>query len=73
MSASLIGYWYALGPADRPFRADDPAWTLHRIVADDPGLPTVTVENAGGQRFPLTRALASAIARPPFDLKRTDL
>ncbi|WP_299821255.1 hypothetical protein [uncultured Jannaschia sp.] len=68
--AALLGHWYASGPEDKPFRADDPDWNIHRIVEDVPGLPTVTVENAGGQRFPLERALAAAIALPPSDLER---
>ena len=64
---SLLGYWYAAGPEDRPFSPDDPAWNLHRVVEDDPASPTVTIENAGGQRFPLDRAFARSIARPPED------
>ncbi|PZX14243.1 hypothetical protein LX81_03042 [Palleronia aestuarii] len=69
--ASLFGHWYATGPADKPFRADDPDWNIHRIVEDTPGLPDVLVENAGGQRFLLARVLATAIALPPSDLERT--
>ena len=70
---SLVGFWYATGPEGAPFSADDPRWNVHRVVVDDPAWPTVTIENAGGQRFPLTRALAEAIALPPSDLRRTDL
>ena len=68
---SLLGFWYATGPKDKPFSADDPDWNIHRIVEDVPGLPDVCVENAGGQRFLLARDLATAIALPPSDLERT--
>ena len=67
---SLLRHWYALGPADTPFRAGDPDWAVHRIVEDDPGSSTVTIENPSGQRFPLDRALARPIALPPSDLER---
>ena len=70
--ASILGHWYASGPADKPFRAGDPDWNIHRIVEDTPGLPDVLVENAGGQRFLLAREIATAIALPPSDLERTD-
>ena len=70
--ASLLGHWYATGPADKPFAASDPDWNIHRVVEDVPGHPTVTIENAGGQRFPLDRAFARSIALPPSDLERTD-
>ena len=68
--AALLGHWYASGPEDKPFRPFDPDWNIHRIVEDVPSLPTVTVENAGGQRFPLERAFAATIALPPSDLER---
>ncbi len=68
--ASLLGHWYATGPEDKPFAADDPDWNIHRIVEDTPGLPDVIVENAGGQRFLLAREIATAIALPPSDLER---
>ncbi len=72
MSApSLLHHWYALGPADTPFRAGDPDWAVHRIVEDDPDAPTVQIENPAGQRFPLDRALARSIALPPADIERT--
>lgn len=59
----LLGRWYALGPEDRAFDPDDPAWAVHRIVAEDHALPgCVTVENPAGQRFPLARAFAERIA-----------
>jgi hypothetical protein len=70
--ASLLGYWYATGPEDKPFRAGDPDWNVHRIVEDLPGLPDVCVENAGGQRFLLARALATEIALPPSELEETE-
>lgn len=69
-SASLFGHWYATGPEGKPFRASDSDWTIHRIVEDLPGLPDVSVENAGGQRFLLERGFAAAIALPPSDLER---
>ena len=68
---SLLRHWYALGPAEKPFRADDPHWAVHRIVEDEPASPTVTVENPAGQRFPLDRALARSIALPPSEIERT--
>ncbi len=68
--ASLLGHCYATGPEDKPFAADDPDWNIHRIVEDTPGLPDVTVEYAGGQRFLLAREIATAIALPPSDLDR---
>jgi hypothetical protein len=62
-TGSLIGRWYATGPADRPFDAADPAFNIHRVVADDHALPgCVTIRNAAGQEFPLDRALAARIA-----------
>ena len=71
MSApSLLHHWYALGPADRPVRAEDPDWAVHRIVDDVPGSPTVQIETPAGQRFPLHRALARSIALPPSNLER---
>ncbi len=70
MSApSLLHHWYALGPADTPFRADDPDWAIHRIVEDVPGSPASCVEIPAGQRFPLDRAFARSIALPPFDIE----
>ena len=69
--ASLLGFWYALGPEDKPFSADDPDWNVHRIVEDVLNLSDVLVENASGQRFILARDLATAIALPASDLERT--
>lgn len=39
-SSSHLGHWYATGPEDKPFSADDPDWDVHRIVEDILGLPT---------------------------------
>lgn len=72
-AASLLVNWYALGPEDKPFGQDDPAWNIHRVVEDDTLLPTVTIQNAGGQRFPLERGFAASIVLPPSDLNRTNL
>ncbi|SEA87522.1 hypothetical protein [Rubrimonas cliftonensis] len=63
---SLVGFWYAAGPADRPFDPDDPAFSIHVIVADDDAVSgCVTIRNGAGQRFPLARSLALDIAVPP--------
>jgi hypothetical protein len=63
---SLVGFWYAAGPADRPFDPDDAGFSIHVIVADEDALPgCVTVRNGAGQRFPLARTLAHDIAVPP--------
>jgi hypothetical protein len=67
---SLLRHWYALGPAETPFRPDDPDWAVHRIVEDEPGSPTVQIETPAGQSVPLDRALARSIALPPSDLER---
>jgi hypothetical protein len=63
--ASLIGFWYALGPADKPFDPDDRDWAVHVIIADRHDVPgCVTVRNPAGQCFPLDRPLALSIALP---------
>lgn len=64
--ASLLGHWYALGPADVPFVPGHPDFDVHRIVENDPTLPDVLVENDGGQRFMLARDLARDVAIPPI-------
>lgn len=64
--ASLIGFWYALGPADKPFDPDDRDWAVHVIIADGHDVPgCVTVRNPAGHCFPLDRPLALSIALPP--------
>jgi hypothetical protein len=64
--ASLIGWWYALGPADRPFDPENRDWAVHVIIADgDDDRGCVTVRNPAGQCFPLDRPLALSIALPP--------
>jgi hypothetical protein len=63
---SLVGFWYAAGPTERPFDPEDRAFAIHVIVADDHALSgCVTVRNAAGQTFPLARTLARDIAVPP--------
>lgn len=65
-ATSLIGWWYASGPADREFSPDDPEFNVHRVVANTSDVPgCVTVQNGGGQRFPVERALVEKIAAPP--------
>ncbi len=59
-----VGRWYATGPEDRPFAPDDPAFHVHRVVADGPVPGCVTVENAAGQRFPVPVSLVDAITAP---------
>lgn len=64
--ASLIGFWHALGPADRPFDPGDRDWAVHVIIADGHHVPgCVTMRNPAGHCFPLDRPLALAIALPP--------
>jgi hypothetical protein len=64
--ASLIGFWYALGPADKAFDPGDRDWAVHVIIADGHDVPgCVTVRNPAGQCFPLDRPLALSIALPP--------
>ena len=64
-AATRVGRWYAEGPEDRRFVADDPAFSILRVVSDDAAVPgCVTVENAAGQRFPLPIPLLDAIAAP---------
>ncbi len=62
---SLINWWYATGPVGKPFRANDPAFNVHRVVDDSPDSPLVVlVENAAGQRFYVPRSLVESIAAP---------
>ncbi len=63
--ATRVGRWYASGPEDRPFVAGDPAFSILRVVSDDAEAQgCVTVENAAGQRFPVSASLIDAIAAP---------
>ena len=64
-TTTQVGHWYAEGPADRPFLAGDPAFSIFRVVADDAEVPgCVTVENNKGRRFPMPTSLVDAIAAP---------
>ena len=66
-----VGRWYADGP-DRVFVPGDPAFRIHRVVADDADVRgCVTVENAGGQRFPVPTSLIDAISAPAVQPART--
>lgn len=54
---SRIGWHYNTRNSDGPD---------HRVVADSSDIDgCVTVENGGGQRFPLDRALIDRFAAPP--------
>ena len=65
MAATRVGRWYAEGPEHCSFVAGDPAFSILRVVSDDAEAPgCVTVENAGGQRFPVPASLIDAIAAP---------
>lgn len=58
-----VGLWYATGPADRPYSENDPAFNKHVVVSDLSDIPNcVTVENAGGVRFPVHVDLIDEIA-----------
>ncbi len=62
---SRVGMWYATGPADKAFNADDPDWNIHTVVSDGSEVPGhVTVENGGGQRFPVAISLVDDIGEP---------
>lgn len=51
---SYVGWWYETGPA-----------SPHRVVSDEHEVPgCVTVENAAGQRVPVSRVLIAQIAAP---------
>lgn len=64
-AATRVGRWYASGPEDRSFVAGDPAFSVLRVVSDNAEVPgCVTVENAAGQRFPVSASLIDAIAAP---------
>jgi len=66
MAATRVGFWYATGPAEKQYRPGDPAFSLYTVVADKSEFPAhVTVENGGGQRFPVALSLIEAIASPP--------
>lgn len=63
---SYIGWWYATGPADQEFSPSNPAFNIHTVISDTSDVKSaVTVENAGGQRFPLELSLVERIALPP--------
>ena len=65
LPASLIGRWYATGPANRPFDGNDPAFNVHRVVAEPSDTPAlVLVEKSAGQRFLVRRDLVEQIAAP---------
>jgi hypothetical protein len=65
MAETHVGYWYATGPADKEYSAGDPAFNLHTVVSDKSQFVAhVTVENAGGQRFPVPCSLIDEIASP---------
>ena len=66
MAATRVGFWYATGPADKEYRAGDPAFSLHTVISDESNFAEhVTVENAAGQQFPVALALIESIASPP--------
>ena len=61
-----VGYWYTTGPSDKEYSAVDPAFNLHTVVSyKSQFVAHVTVENAGGQRFPIPYSLIDEIAAPP--------
>ena len=61
-----VGWWYATGPADQEYYPGHPAFNLHTVVSDEsPVVGCVTVENSGGQRFPIANILIEEIASPP--------
>ncbi len=64
-AGTRVGLWYATGPEDRSFVAGDPAFFILRVVSDDADVSgCVTVENAAGQRFPVSASLIDEIAAP---------
>ena len=59
---SRVGMWYAVDPADETLTAGDPAWNVHTVVSDGSEFHDhVTVENGGGQRFPIAISLVDDI------------
>jgi len=61
----LIGWWYATGPADKPFQPNDPAFSVYRVVEEPDDAPAVVlVQNGAGQRFYVPRDLVERIAAP---------
>jgi len=63
--ASRVGRYYATGPADQPYSEGSPDWNKHVVVSDAAELPEhSTVENAGGQPFPVPYSLLDLIAGP---------
>lgn len=64
MNPNYLGWWYATGP-DKPFAPSDPAFNIHRVVADDSATTgCVTIRNACGQTFALSRDLIAKIGSP---------
>lgn len=64
MHPNYIGWWYATGP-DKPFAPNDPAFNVHRVVADDSDKTgCVTIRNGYGETFPLSRDLIAQIGSP---------
>jgi hypothetical protein len=61
----LMGWWYATGPADRLYSPNDPAFNVHRVIAEPQDTPSVVlVRNSGGQTFWVGRDLVERIAAP---------
>jgi len=66
MAATRVGFWYATGPAKKEYRPGDAAFSLHTVVSDKSEFADhVTVENGGGQQFPVVLSLIEEIASPP--------
>jgi hypothetical protein len=65
MAATRVGFWYATGPADKEYRAGDPAFSLHTVISDESEYPgCVLVENGARQRFPVPLSLIDQVASP---------
>ena len=65
MAATRVEFLYATGPADKEYRAGDPAFSLHTVISDESNFAEhVTVENAAGQQFPVPLSLIETIAAP---------
>ena len=53
MAETRVGYWYATGPSDKVYSADDPAFNVHTVVSDKSQfVAQVTVENSGWPAVP---------------------
>ncbi len=60
-----VGRWYAMGPANRSFVPDDPAFAIFHVVADGAQMPgCVTVLNNEGRRLRVPIDLVYAIVAP---------